>query len=305
KIRIKKSRAELDRLINELTRAEEKYLPLIEHGYPVKHVFTQSRQSILQLKENFKTFTQRQFSLTQTILYKRVSAEKEKVATTIENLRKEVANLKNELFKNNKQIALLTERHKKLLDTHESLLKNHTTLKDDYDALLENNSNYYVEHCRLLEQENCVLVNRNLELFEETEELRKEIEILFEEIEKLKKRNESLSCMIDSIWDCFSNKILLVVYTNVDYSQIYVLNPLLELNIGTSREDILAFRVIAVKKGSVAILCEIEVYTSSPELISPRFNDTPQILANNLSHNVDQFPEVRNQNISILIQEML
>ncbi|CAG8854618.1 45619_t:CDS:1, partial [Gigaspora margarita] len=49
---------ELDRLINELTRAEEKYLPLIKHRYPVKQVFTQSRQSIWQLKENFKTFTQ-------------------------------------------------------------------------------------------------------------------------------------------------------------------------------------------------------------------------------------------------------
>ncbi|CAG8830128.1 43385_t:CDS:2, partial [Gigaspora margarita] len=176
---------ELDRLINELMRAEEKYLPLIKHGYPVKYIFTQSRQSILQLKKKFKTFTQHQLSLTQTILYKRVLAEKEKVATTIKNLCEEVANLKNELIKNNKQIALLTERYKKLLDTHKSLLKNHTTLKDDYDALLENNSDYY---------------------------------------------------MIDSIWDCFSNKILLVVYTNIDYSQIYDLNPLLELNIGTSRE---------------------------------------------------------------------
>ncbi|CAG8853614.1 45949_t:CDS:2, partial [Gigaspora margarita] len=107
---------ELDRLINELTRAEEKYLPFIEHGYPVKYVFTQSLQ---------------------------ISAEKEKVETTIENLHKEVANLKNELNKKNKQIELLTERHKKLLDMHESLLKNHTTLKDD--ALLENNSNYYLE----------------------------------------------------------------------------------------------------------------------------------------------------------------
>ncbi|CAG8838722.1 15068_t:CDS:2, partial [Gigaspora margarita] len=195
KIRIKKSHAEnLIDLINELTHAEEKYLPLIEHEYPVKHVFTQSCQSILQLKTNFKTFTQRQLSLTQTILYKRVSAEKEKVATTIKNLHKEVANLKNELIKNNKQIALFTERHKKLLDTHKSLLKNHTTLKDDYDALLKNNSDYYVECCHLLEQENCILVNQNLELFEETEELCKEIKILFEEIEKLKKRNESLSC---------------------------------------------------------------------------------------------------------------
>ncbi|CAG8814286.1 44026_t:CDS:2 [Gigaspora margarita] len=227
---------ELDRLINELTRAKEKYLPLIEHGYPVKYVFTQSRQSILQLKEKFKTFTQRQLSLTQTILYKRVSAEKEKVATTIKNLCEKIANLKNELIKKNKQIALLTEKHKKLLDTHESLLKNHTTLKNDYDVLLENNSDYYVERCHLLEQENCVLVNQ-IKLFEETEELRKEIGILFEEIKKLKKRNDSLSCMIDSIWNCFSNKILLVVYTNVDYSQIYDLNPLLELNIGTSRES--------------------------------------------------------------------
>ncbi|CAG8480939.1 2607_t:CDS:2 [Gigaspora rosea] len=153
-----KSCRELDRLINELTRAEEKYLPLIEHGYPVKQVFDQSRQSIWQLKENFKTFTQRQFSLNKPILHKRALAEKEKVA----------------------------EKHKKLPDTHESLLKNHATLKKDYDALLENNS---VERCRLLEQENCVLINRNLELFEEIEELRKEIETL-------KKRNESLSCVI-------------------------------------------------------------------------------------------------------------
>ncbi|RIB20992.1 hypothetical protein C2G38_2177846 [Gigaspora rosea] len=162
-----KSCRELDRLINELTRAEEKYLPLIEHGYPVKQVFDQSRQSIWQLKENFKTFTQRQFSLNKPILHKRALAEKEKVAE------KGV-------------IASLTERHKKLPDTHESLLKNHATLKKDYDALLENNS---VERCRLLEQENCVLINRNLELFEEIEELRKEIETL-------KKRNESLSCVI-------------------------------------------------------------------------------------------------------------
>ncbi|CAG8856197.1 43187_t:CDS:1, partial [Gigaspora margarita] len=36
----------------------------------------------------------------------------------------------------------------------------------------------------------------------------------------------------------------------------------------------------------------------------PRFNDTSQILANNLRHNADQFPEVRNQNIS-MVQEML
>ncbi|CAG8785534.1 13005_t:CDS:2, partial [Gigaspora margarita] len=143
---------ELDRLINKLTRAEEKYLPLIEHGYPVKYVFTQ-----------------------------------------IIRFMQKGCNLKNELIKNNKQIALFTERHKKLLDMYESLLKNHTTFKDDYDALLENNSDYYIEHCCLLEQENCVL---NLELFEETEELCKEIEILFEEIEKLKKRNESLSCII-------------------------------------------------------------------------------------------------------------
>ncbi|CAG8513521.1 10650_t:CDS:1, partial [Dentiscutata heterogama] len=75
---------ELDRLINELMCAEEKYLPLTEHGYPVKQVFAQSRQSILQLQENFKTFTQHQLSLTQTIMNKKVLAEKEKVATTIE-----------------------------------------------------------------------------------------------------------------------------------------------------------------------------------------------------------------------------
>ncbi|CAG8491782.1 28914_t:CDS:2 [Gigaspora margarita] len=183
---------ELDRLINELTHTEEKYLPLTKHGFPVKQVFDQSRQSILQLQESFKTFTQRQLSLTQTILNKKVLAEREKVATTIENLRKEVTNLKNELknefIKNNKQIALLTESHKKLLDMHESLLKNHATLKEDYIALLENNSDYYVERCRLLEQKNCVLV-RWIKLFEE-------IELLSEEIEKLKKRNESLSVIV-------------------------------------------------------------------------------------------------------------
>ncbi|CAG8853657.1 15992_t:CDS:2, partial [Gigaspora margarita] len=88
----KKVCRELDRLINELMRAEEKYLPLIEHGYPVKYVFTQSHQ---------------------------ISAEKEKVETTIENLYKEAQKI------------------------HESLLKNYTTLKDD--ALLENNSDYYLE----------------------------------------------------------------------------------------------------------------------------------------------------------------
>ncbi|CAG8621993.1 9130_t:CDS:2, partial [Scutellospora calospora] len=49
---------ELDRLINELTRAEEKYLPLTEYEILLNN-------------------------LTQTILNKKVLAEKEKVATTI------------------------------------------------------------------------------------------------------------------------------------------------------------------------------------------------------------------------------
>ncbi|CAG8831904.1 43605_t:CDS:2 [Gigaspora margarita] len=116
---------ELNRLINELTHVKEKYLPLTEHGFPVKQVFDQSCQSILQLQESFKMFTQHQLSLTQTILNKKVLAEREKVATTIVSLCKEVANLKNELIKNNKQIALLTERNKKLLNTHAILKKNH------------------------------------------------------------------------------------------------------------------------------------------------------------------------------------
>ncbi|CAG8684869.1 3531_t:CDS:2 [Gigaspora rosea] len=126
---------ELDRLINVLTRAEEKYLPLTEYGYPVKH-------------------------LTQTILNKKVLAEREKVATTIKNLHKEVANLKNELIENNKRITSLNESHKKLLNTYESLLKNHAILKEDHVALLDNNSDYYVERCCLLEQENWVLAKR-------------------------------------------------------------------------------------------------------------------------------------------------
>lgn len=75
---------ELDKLIDELTLAEEKYLPLTEHGYPVKKVFEPCRQSILKLQENFKTFTQRQLSITQTILNKKILAEREKLTTTIE-----------------------------------------------------------------------------------------------------------------------------------------------------------------------------------------------------------------------------
>ncbi|CAG8611283.1 14469_t:CDS:2 [Racocetra persica] len=156
----------IDRLINELSYAEKMYLPLTEHGYPVKKIFDQSRQSILKLQESFRTFTQRQLSLIQTILNEKVLAEKKKVTATIENLRIEVANLKYELIKNNNQIMLL------------------------------NKSDYYIERCYLLEQENSVLVKQNLELFEEIRELRKEIEILYEEINKLKKRNESLSCVI-------------------------------------------------------------------------------------------------------------
>ncbi|CAG8607882.1 27528_t:CDS:2, partial [Dentiscutata erythropus] len=258
----------LDRLINELTHAEEKYLPLTEHEYSVKQVFAQSRQSILQLQENFKMFTQHQLSLNQTIMNKKVLAEKEKVATTIENLCKEVANLKSELIKNNKQIESLNERHKKLLNSYGSLLNNHTVLKEDYVALSENNSDYYAERCYLLVQENSELVKRNLELFEEIEWLHKEIRTLYDEIEKLKKRNESLSCLLIPMW--------IIGYD----SQIYVLHPLLELNIRTLREELgrafqssyseestfLLFGVIAVKKGSIAILCEIEVYTGSPEL---------------------------------------
>ncbi|CAG8453865.1 5975_t:CDS:2 [Cetraspora pellucida] len=85
---------ELDRLINKLTNAEIKYLPLTKYEYPVKQLFDQSHQII---------------------------AEKEKVKATIENLRTEVANLKCELIKNNDQIMLLNKRHKKLLSTSESL----------------------------------------------------------------------------------------------------------------------------------------------------------------------------------------
>ncbi|CAG8804684.1 7507_t:CDS:2, partial [Cetraspora pellucida] len=122
---------ELDKLIDKLSRAEEKYLPLTKYGYPVKKVFDQSHQ---------------------------ILAEKEKVKAIIENLRIEVANLKCELIKNNNQIMLLNERHKKLLSTYKSLLMDHTILNKDYVALLENNSNYYIERCHLLEQENSVLV---------------------------------------------------------------------------------------------------------------------------------------------------
>ncbi|CAG8758942.1 6096_t:CDS:2, partial [Cetraspora pellucida] len=141
--------SELDKLIDELSCAEGKY--------PVKKVFDQSRQSILQLQENFMKFTQCQLSLTQTILNEKVLAEKEKVKATIENLCIEVAKLKCELIKNNDQIVLLNKRHKKLLSTYESLLMNHAILNEDYIALLENNSDYYIEHCYLLEQENSVL----------------------------------------------------------------------------------------------------------------------------------------------------
>ncbi|CAG8466109.1 25172_t:CDS:2 [Gigaspora margarita] len=160
---------ELDRLINTLSLAKKKYLPLTEHGYPVKKVFEPCHQSILKLQETFSMFTQRQLN---------------------------VANLKNELINNNKQIAILSERHNNLLVKYESLLKNYAILQADYIALLENDSDYYVERCRLLEQENNVLVRQNLELFEEIGELHEEIKLLYKEIENLKKRNELLSCVI-------------------------------------------------------------------------------------------------------------
>ncbi|CAG8481834.1 2313_t:CDS:2 [Cetraspora pellucida] len=157
---------ELDRLINELTHAEEEYLPLTEHGF-----------SFL--------------------------AEKEKVTITIKNLRKEVANLKSELIKNNNQIASLNERHKKILNVYEILLKKHAILNKDYI---------------LLEQENREL-DKLAKLFKEIEELSKKIRMLYEEIEKLKKKNELLSC-------------LLTPMSIIGYNfQIYVLHPLLELNI--------------------------------------------------------------------------
>ncbi|CAG8548978.1 8710_t:CDS:2 [Cetraspora pellucida] len=245
---------ELDKLIDELSRAEEKYLPLTEYGYPVKKVFDRSRQSIFQLRENFMKFTQRQLSLTQTILNEKVLAEKEKVKATIENLRIEVANLKRELIKNNDQIVLLNERHKKLLSTYKSLLMNHDILNEDYVALLENNSNYYVERCRLLEQENSVLVKRNLELFEEIGELRKEIGILYEEINQLKKRNESLSCIFTF---CIS---LMLEESRRAFQSDY-----------GEENTFYLFGVIAVKKGSAEILREIEVYMGSPELNTPNY----------------------------------
>ncbi|CAG8814024.1 2502_t:CDS:2, partial [Gigaspora rosea] len=61
-----------------LERNKEKYLPLIEHGYPINEVFGESRQNILRLKENFKNFNNVNYNLLKTILSKKIASEKEK-----------------------------------------------------------------------------------------------------------------------------------------------------------------------------------------------------------------------------------
>ncbi|CAG8648840.1 7470_t:CDS:2 [Dentiscutata heterogama] len=207
---------ELDDLARKLKSAEERYLPLLERGLPISNDFCRCFNSIIELKQSFKGFIQRQNNQTEHILYGKVVNEKDRVTTIIKNLREEVKKLNIEIINNNKTIALLNKK-----------CEEYDKLKKDHEALLNNNDNYYVDRCRSLQRENYILKKRNLELNEEIEdhtrlqqnnvERNRKLELengsliqqisilnqenfnLHEEINRLKKRNGSLLASLSGI----------------------------------------------------------------------------------------------------------
>ncbi|CAG8808246.1 34_t:CDS:2, partial [Dentiscutata erythropus] len=114
--------SELDDITRKLKSAKEKYLLLLECGLPISNDFCRCFNSILELKQSFEGFNQRQINQTELILYGKVATVKERAAAIIKNLQDEVTKLSIKIINNNKIIELL---------------------KKDHEALLENNDDYY------------------------------------------------------------------------------------------------------------------------------------------------------------------
>ncbi|CAG8726420.1 4843_t:CDS:2, partial [Racocetra fulgida] len=162
---------QLDDIINGLT----KYYHLTEQGILIDKDLKKSCDSLLLLKQDFSSFSEHQFRISENALNKKIKF--------IVRYKEEISRLKCELAKNKDKIASLVNQNRGLYEKYSKVQEKHTTLQQEYQALIENNNNYFIEQCELLKKENYSLVQRNLELNDEIEDLKernKEIERVIE-----------------------------------------------------------------------------------------------------------------------------
>ncbi|CAG8670415.1 7392_t:CDS:2 [Cetraspora pellucida] len=167
---------QLDDIINGLT----KYYHLAEQRSLIDEDLKKSYSSLILLKQDFSSFSEHQFKISENALNKKIKAEREKF---IVKCKEEISRLKCELTKNKDQIASLVNQNRELYEKYFKLQEKYTTLHQEYQALIENNNDYFIERCELLKKENYSLIQRNLELYEEIEDLKernKEIERVVE-----------------------------------------------------------------------------------------------------------------------------
>ncbi|KAF0474164.1 hypothetical protein F8M41_024743 [Gigaspora margarita] len=175
---------QLDDIINGLT----KYYHLTEQAILIDEDLKKSRDSLLLLKQDFSSFSEHQFRISENALNKKIKAERENANTMIQKYKEEISRLKCELTKNKDKIASLVNQNRELYEKYSKLQEKYTTLQQEYQALIENNSDYFIERCELLKKENYSLVQRNLELNDEIEDLKERNK----EIENLKERNKDI-----------------------------------------------------------------------------------------------------------------
>ncbi|CAG8805014.1 32085_t:CDS:2, partial [Gigaspora margarita] len=166
---------QLDDIINGLT----KYYHLTEQAILIDEDLKKSRDSLLLLKQDFSSFSEHQFRISENALNKKIKAERENTNTMIQKYKEEISRLKCELTKNKDKIASLVNQNRELYEKYSKLQEKYTTLQQEYQALIENNNDYFIERCELLKK-----------LFSGSTELN-------DEIEDLKERNKEIERVIE------------------------------------------------------------------------------------------------------------
>ncbi|CAG8831403.1 1899_t:CDS:2, partial [Gigaspora margarita] len=162
-------RKQLDEIYNKLEVAKNKYLPLIEYGYPRISEFSQCCDSITLLKVEISGFNKKQIHYVNSILDHKVAVVPLIATLLYHSLTNKIKELK--------------EKYRKLNMKYHTLKKDHNTGDD-----------YYTESQHLLESENA-----NLEFFEEIEATKLRNSELENDLHLLHKQNVKLSKEIEEL----------------------------------------------------------------------------------------------------------
>ncbi|CAG8738802.1 34728_t:CDS:2 [Gigaspora margarita] len=150
---------QLDKIYDRLMIAKKKYLPLTEHGHPQIGEFSQCHDSITLLKVEICGFNKKQVCYINGILNNKVAAEeKEKVATLVKKLRKEIKKLDYDIGD-----GYYTESRRLLERENDVLMRRNSEFFEETEATKIRNYEL-VNNLHLLQQQ-------NVELSKEIEEL--------------------------------------------------------------------------------------------------------------------------------------